>query len=311
MSDLPVVITGEHMIYRFRPDMEPKWFVRDGDLIEVEPPGGAAAWSPSEEDIVDSVDIENVENSHNAATGPIYVEGAMPGDTLAFDIIAIEVAVPVGRIMLIPSFGLLKGHFSRGRTKVVKVAGETVYFNDLRIPIQPMIGTVGVPPAEGAWSTVYPHDGGGNMDCNDVAPGSRIYLPVAVEGGLLAMGDTKPAMGDGEVNGTGVSAPVVIRGRVDVIKEKISRPIIETSDEWMTVASADTLEEACQLANLDMIALLEQNLDMSRAEAYMLTGVVGDLRICQVVNPKVTVRMAVSKRYLPTAFRDASISADA
>jgi amidase len=311
MSDSPIVITGEHMIYHFRPDMEPKWFVESGDLIEVQPPGGVGSWSPSEEDVVEQVDIENAEDSHNAATGPIHVQGALPGDTLMFDIMDIDVAVPVGRIMLIPTFGLLRNHFGQARTKIVNVDGETVDFNGLRIPVQPMIGTIGVAPATGAWSTVYPHDGGGNMDCNAVAPGSRIYLPVAVEGGLLAMGDTKPAMGDGEVNGTGVSAPVVIRGRVNVVKETIPRPIIETTDEWMTVASADTLEEACEFANLDMVRLLERNTGMSLEDAYMLTGVVGDLRICQVVNPKVTVRMAISKRYLPNAFRDSSLSTDA
>ena len=246
MAEKAIVITGEHVIYHFRPDMEPKWHVKSGDLIEVHPPPDMHSEIQTEDDVFDEIDIENVKNSHNAAVGPIHIENAQPGDTLSFNILDLQLVNDKGYVRLFPVFGLLQDHVTQPRTKIVKIDSDIVQFNDLRIPSRPLIGTIGVAPVEGVWSTVYQHDFGGNMDCTDVTRGACIYFPVSVEGALLAMGDTKAIMGDGEVNGTGVSMPVIVTGRVEVIKQSIVRPLIETNDEWMTVASANTLEEACK-----------------------------------------------------------------
>ncbi len=294
------VITSEHVIYHFRPDMEPKWYADDGDVLVVHTPDGVHGQIQSEDDVLEEIDKDKI----NDAVGPIFVRGAQPGDTLMFDILDITVPSSSGYILVMPTFGLLHKHVRKARTKMVDIRNGEVVFNDLRIPLRPVIGTIGVAPAEGVWSTLYQHDFGGNLDCTDICPGSRAYFPVFVEGALLAMGDGKAVMGDGEVCGTGVGCPLQITARVKVIKRTIPRPMLETEDAWMTVASADTLEKACEMANLDLIDVIVKATGYSWEEAYMLTSLVADLKICQVVDPLMTVRMAMPKRYLPQAFAD-------
>ena len=291
------IITDEHVIYHFRPDMEPKWYVDDGDIIELHAPDGVHGQIQSESDTMDNVDEDNI----NDSVGPIFINGAKPGDTLLFDIHDIRVPSEQGYVLAFPTFGLLQDYLEKGQTKITRIENNHVFFNNLRIPVKPVIGTIGVAPMEKTWSSLYGHDFGGNMDCTDICAGSRLYLPIFVEGGLLAMGDGKAVMSDGEVCGTGVGVPLVITGRVEVIKKKINRPLIETEKEWMTIANAKTFEEACQMANLDLIEILMRVHNISWTEAYMLTSLVADLRICQVVNPHSTVRMAISKEYLPNA----------
>lgn len=292
------IITSEHVIYHFRPDEEAKWYVEDGDIIEVHAPDGVHGQIQSENDVMEEVDEDNI----NDSVGPIFIKGAMPGDTLSFNITDVTVPSHQGYILAFPSFGLLQDNIINGVTKICKIEDNVVKFNNINIPVKPVIGTIGVAPKEGIWSTVYGHDFGGNMDCTEVCAGSRIYFPVFVEGALLAMGDGKAVMSDGEVCGTGVGVPLIITGCLDVIKKTIKRPIIETEDEWMTVASAKTLKEACKIANLDLIEIIMKVHNMSWDEAYMLTSLVADLRICQVVNPLMTVRMAISKKYLQKVF---------
>ena len=164
--------------------------------------------------------------------------------------------------------------------------------------MEPCIGTIGVAPAEGSISTLVPADHGGNMDTRDVRAGTTLYLPVRTPGGMLAMGDGKAAMGDGEVCGTGVGVPLNILGRVSVLKQvPHARPVLESAHEWQTIASAPTLEGATRLAVEDMISLLNRSHGMTWVDGYMLCSLVGMLRISQVVDPQMTVRLALDKRY--------------
>ncbi len=122
---------------------------------------------------------------------------------------------------------------------------------------------------------------------------------------MLAMGDCKAAMADGEMCGTGAEIATEIDVTLEVIDDPataIERPLIETADAWKTVASAQTLEEACQLANLDLIELLSVAHGFDPTEAYMFSSLVGGLEISQVVDPLVTVRNAIPKTYLSTPF---------
>lgn len=298
MKENRKIISSDHVIYHFRPDMKPEWFVDEGDVLVIQTPDGTHGQIKSEDDVIEKIDEDKI----NDAVGPIFIRGAQPNDTLVFDIMDISIPSSRGYILVIPTFGLLHKKVTKARTKIVSILEKDVCFNELRIPIRPIIGTIGVAPAQGTWSTLYGHDHGGNLDCTDICPGSRVYFPVFVEGALLAMGDGKAVMGDGEVCSTGVGCPLEITGRVEVIKQTIPRPMIETKDEWMTLASANTLEEACQIANSDLIDIIVKVKGYSWEEAYMLTSLVADLRICQVVNPLMTVRMAISKQYLPQVF---------
>jgi len=115
------------------------------------------------------------------------------------------------------------------------------------------------------------------------------------------MGDAKAVMGDGEVCGTGVGVPINVFARFEVLKGKrLSRPVIESDTEWEFIASAETVEQACNIANEDMISAICRVRGCSWEEAYMLSSLVGNLRISQVVDPLMTVRMAIEKKYLPT-----------
>lgn len=296
LDDNRLVITSEHVIYNFNPEIEPKWHVEPGQPVEIRCPDGVHGQIRTESDRYQAVDYDHV----NDAVGPIAVTGAEPGDRLVFDIEHIAVPQDWGYVLMIPKFGLLQDRYAEARTKIVPIRDGKVVFNDLRIPLDPCIGTIGVAPAEGRYNTVIPFDHGGNMDTTAVRAGARVHFPVNQRGGLLALGDAKAVMGDGEVCGTGVGVPINVFAHLEVIKGgRLPRPVIETVEEWQTVASAQTLEAACKLATEDMIGLLQRAKGYSWDDAYMLVSLAGALRISQVVDPLMTVRLAMSRDYLP------------
>jgi amidase len=289
-------LSATQVSYTFSPTTEPKYHVRSGDTLVVETPDCFGGVIKSEQDTHDVLDLERV----NGAVGPIYVEGANPGDCLKVKIRSIRITSRTGVMMTIPGFGLLKENIKTGKTKVCRISKNRIVFEDgLRIPLSPMIGTIGVAPERETISTITPGSHGGNLDTKDVKAGSSVYFPVFVKGALLGLGDCHATMGDGEVCVTGVETPAQVTLKVDVIHGlKLFRPIIETGDEWMTLGSAATLEEAAKQAAEDMLNIVKKKLGLSDEEAYMLLSAAGDLRISQVVNPNATVRMAVSKSFL-------------
>ncbi len=291
------IITSEHVIYHFDATMEGKWRVKPGELIEIRCPDGVHGQIRTEHDRYQAVDYDHV----NDAVGPIHVEGAEAGDRLVIDIEDIQIPQDWGYVLLIPQFGLLQEKIKEAKTKIVGIRDGHVHFDELSIPLDPCIGTIGVAPAEGRYNTVIPFDHGGNMDTTAIRAGARVNFAVNQPGGLIAMGDAKAVMGDGEVCGTGVGVPINVFARFEVIKGKrLPRPVIETADEWQFIASAETLEQACNMANEDLIAAISRVRGSSWEEAYMLSSLVGNLRISQVVDPLMTVRMAIDKKYLPT-----------
>jgi len=237
----------------------------------------------------------------NDAVGPIFVEGAEVGDRLVFDIADIQVPQDWGYILIPYNFGLLKAKVTEPRTKIVKIQDRKVEFAGLSIPLDPCIGTIGVATAEGRHSTLIPFDHGGNMDTTAIRAGARVHFPVNQTGAMLALGDPKAVMGDGEVCGTGVGVPINVFATIEIVKGgRLPRPVIETAEEWQFIASADTVEQACQVANEDLIAALMRAKGLTWEEGYMLSSLVGNLRISQVVDPLMTVRMSIRKTYLPT-----------
>ena len=290
------IISSEHVIFNFNPEIEAKWWVRPGVPLEIRCPDGVHGQIQNESDRYHGVDYDKI----NDAVGPIHVEGAEPGDRLIFVIEDIRVPQDWGYILIVPKFGLLQDKVAEAHTKIVPIRDGKVVFNGLEIPLDPCIGTIGVAPAEGRYSTVIPHDHGGNMDTTAIRKGAHVHFPVNRPGGLIALGDPKAAMGDGEVCGTGVGVPINVFAHMEVVKNgRHPRPIIETDSEWQFVASADTLEEACKLATADLIEVLRRVRGFTWAEAYMLVSIAGFLRISQVVDPLMTVRLAIAKAYLP------------
>lgn len=298
-----VKITDEHLISEFTPSLEEAWTVAGGDRLTIETIDSLSGTVTSEADILD----EPPQADPNPSTGPIRVEGATPGDVLKVDVEAMRLREPYGRVITLSGHGLLPDHddFDLPRTRINPIEDGTISFQGIDIPVDPLIGTIGVAPASDAYSTRIPYDHGGNLDTRDVGPESTIYLPIFQDGALLAMGDAKAVMSDGELCGSGVEIATEIDVTVDVIDEpavSLSRPLIETSRFWKTVASAESLEEACRIANLDMTDLLSAAHGIDRTDAHMLSGLVSDLEISQIVNPLVTVRNATPKKYLSDPF---------
>ncbi len=298
------ITPADGKLYEFTPDLEAAVTVDTGSPLTVETLDSLEGAIQSDDDVLASIPDEV-----NAATGPIAVDGAEPGDVLAVHIEEIRIAEESGRVITIEGFGLLDGHegIEAPRSRMTPVDGDTLTFDDLEIPVDPCIGTIGVATRddEEGYSTLVPHDHGGNLDTTDIAAGNTVYFPVFQPGAMLAMGDCKAAMADGEMCGTGAEIATEIDLRLEVLSDPgfdLERPLVETPDAWKPLASAGTLEEACELANQDAIALLTAEHGVSETEAYMLSSLVGGLEISQVVDPLVTVRNAIPKAYCSSPF---------
>ncbi len=295
-------------IYEFTPDLEAIETVESGTELTIDTRDSLDGAVQSDSDVLESVPEEV-----NAATGPIAVSDAEPGDVLRVEIEAIRLAEDHGRVVTIDGFGLLDGDeaIDAPRTRMTPVDGDsdehTISFDDLEVPVAPVIGTIGVAPDAESYTTLVPHDHGGNLDTTDITVGNTVYLPVFQSGAMLAMGDCKAAMADGEMCGTGAEIACEIDVTLEVIDGDdaavdLERPLVETDDAWKPLASAETLEEACKLANRDAISLLAAEHGFDDTEAYMVSSLVGGLEISQVVDPLVTVRNAIPKTYLSSPF---------
>lgn len=231
-------------------------------------------------------------NIINPATGPVYIEDAKPGDILKVEILDIEIG-DKGVFLTGPDLGTLGHIIKEEKIKIVDIKDGKVIFNEkIHIPIEPMIGVIGTAPQGEGIPTGTPGDHGGNMDCKRITKGSTLYLPVNVDGALLAIGDLHAVMGDGEVAVCGVETPGEVTVKVTVLKDiELPLPMLIDGERMMTIASAKTLDEASVLATENMHKILTDIVGMDVNEAVMLLSAIGDLRICQIVDPLMTVRM--------------------
>ena len=235
----------------------------------------------------------------NPVSGPVYIDGAKPGDALK---VTIESFKPSdwGWTANIPGFGLLADQFEDPALHIWKYDPATLtpamYGPGGRVPLKPFTGTIGVAPAEaGEHSIVPPRRVGGNMDIRDLAAGSTLYLPVEVEGALFSVGDTHAAQGDGEVCGTAIESPMEVSLTFDLLKGADLRfprfstpgPVSRHLDEKGYVATTGIgpdLFQASRDALSSMIDLVSKHHAMSAVDAYMLCSVCGDLRISEIVD---------------------------
>ncbi|PAU83223.1 acetamidase [Halorubrum salipaludis] len=295
-------------VYEFAPAMDPVYEAADGESLTIETVDSLNGAIQTDDDLLDAIPEEV-----NAATGPIAVAGASPGDVLAVEIEDVRVTEDVGRVLTAPGFGLLQDDpdIDHPATRITEVDAESdgssggIDFEGIDVPIEPVIGTIGVATAEETVSTLTPDDHGGNLDTTDMTAGTTAYFPVFQEGAMLAMGDSKAAMADGEMCGTGAEIGTEIDVTLSVIEAPeipLRRPLVDTGDAVKTIASAPTMEEAAELANRDAVRLLAHEHGFSRTEAYLFSSLVGGLEISQVVDPQVTVRNAVPSEHLSVPF---------
>ena len=289
-------ITSDKVIYSFKVEMKPVERVLPGEIFEVETNDCFYGQIKREDQLITEVDFSKI----NPATGPIYVEGAQPGDILKVEILKIELPER-GVIVTVPGEGILGDMVKSAKTNIVKIKKDFCYFNGIKIPVNPMIGVIGVAPSQedGEYPTGSPWKHGGNMDTKDITNGSTLYFQVNQDGALLALGDCHAVMGDGEVcvAGCEINSKVILK--VDLIKnKKIKWPIVETENSWMIIASGKNLEEASKEAVENAVEYLMKGLNLSWDDAYMLSSMVLDLKVSQVVDPNKTVRASIPKDIL-------------
>ncbi|HEY3061250.1 MAG TPA: acetamidase/formamidase family protein [Chloroflexota bacterium] len=232
----------------------------------------------------------------HALSGPIFVRGAEPGDTLAIHIRDVQTA-DWGFTMQRPGAGLLLGFPDYFRAYALR-DGFAELTPNVRIPLRPFLGVMGVAPADGDYSTIPPGPHGGNLDCRDLIAGSTLYLPVFVAGALFSCGDGHAAQGDGEVCVTAIECAVTARLRFELLKNRpaLAEPRAETPAEWMTLSAAPTFEQAARQCLEAMLDLIGERTGLARADAYALASAAVDLRVNQVVNrPMIGVRAVLSK----------------
>jgi acetamidase/formamidase len=228
----------------------------------------------------------------HAVCGPVEVRGALPGMSLEIEIIDIQPG----------DWGWTRaGGFPSELNKRLDIheQGQTLVWSidrasgtarnqlGIEVPISPFMGVMGMPPAEpGIHSTVPPRVTGGNIDCKELLPGSTLYLPIAVEGGLFSTGDGHAAQGDGEVSGTGIECPIERVELAFTLRPDLTlkAPRANTAAGWLTFGFDEDLDEAMAMALDGMLDLLGEQFDLSRSEAIGVASAAVDLHVTQVVN---------------------------
>lgn len=230
-------------------------------------------------------------------TGPLYVESAEPGDTLAVRIEHVE-PTDAGAQGVIPDFGVLE--WDRLPLHFFKPEGNKVrWLRGLEYELRPNVGAIGVAPQDGEIPSVYPGDHGGNMDMKHIRAGATVLLPVWHPGAVLFVGDCHQRQGDGELPGCVAETNAEVTLRVDVLKGRtIKRPRVLTEDRLMLIASAETLDEAVQIAVRDTVDMLMEEKGFDEDDAYLFTGIWCDAEICQVVDPLKTARVAMDREVI-------------
>ncbi|MBU8917491.1 acetamidase/formamidase family protein [Bacillus sp. FJAT-29953] len=282
------IIRKEQGVLTMSPNNKPVKKVQAGSTVVFETYDCFSNQIQREDQLFSSVGWEQI----NPATGPLFVEGAEPGDILKVEILEIKIDQK-GVMTTTPKLGVLRDYVSGETTKIIPIQEGKAIFNDkIHIPIKPMIGVIGTAPGREEIPTGTPGQHGGNMDCKQIIKGSTLYLPVNVPGALLSMGDLHAVMADGEIVICGLEIPGEVTVKVGVLKEEsYPLPMLVSEEKLIAIASAETLDDAAKLATINMHQFLVQQLGIDVDEAGMLLSLVGDLRICQIVDPLMTARM--------------------
>lgn len=290
-------IHGRHHHFGWDNSFAPAERVAPGSTIEfqcLDSSGGQLNADSTVDDIA-KLDFATI----NPVTGPIFVEGAEPGDALK---VTIEMFKPsgFGWTANIPGFGLLADDFKESALNIWKYDAASLepalFGKNARVPLKPFAGTIGNAPGEkGHHSVVPPRRVGGNLDIRDLAAGTTLYLPVEVAGALFSVGDTHAAQGDGEVCGTAIESPMDVVFKLDLVKDaRLRTPRFTTSGPVtrhldakgyeVTTGIGPDLMAGAKEAVLQMVDLLAGRYRIDPVEAYMLASVCGDLRISEIVD---------------------------
>jgi acetamidase/formamidase len=254
----------------------------------------------------------------NPLTGPFFIDGAEPGDTLVVHILDLQVDGKQGVGTLDPGFGAVSStHYTpilekeplpqRAWYYPIDAEKKLITFQALdsdfktQFPLKPFLGCIGVAPARGeARSSIVPAEFGGNMDAAEVSPGNTLYLPVNVRGALFYFGDGHAAMGDGEVAGSAVEVPMKARFQFELVKGKSTDwPRFENDREIMAAGIYRPVDDAVRIAVTELIHWVHRDYGLSELDAYELFSKVGKLHLTEMVDPNYVVIASIDKKYLP------------
>ena len=289
-------VTRDKVCYRMSASNPPALRVEPGETfcVEMEDCYSGALQSPTD------VFTKEMWDTVNPATGPVYIAGAAPGDVLCVEVLALRTR-PWAVMCVEHGAGALGDRVEGVETVILPIRDHRLYLReDFSLPLRPMIGVIGVAPAGEPILNGTPGEHGGNMDCKEITAGAKVYLPVSAEGALLAVGDVHAVMGDGEVCICGAEVAGEADLRADVLKTDLPTPCVET-DEWLYfIASAKTLDECEGLVLAKAHAYLTRGLGLAPNDAARVMSLVGELQVCQVVDPLKTLRFAFPKDFLRT-----------
>ncbi len=300
----------EELKYNFA-SAPPVLRIKSGDTVETwtENALGPAVKKPG--------DTMAADQRPNPNTGPFYIEGAEPGDTLAVRLISIEPAHDWALGIAGPGFGgLTQTRYTpmldqsipeRMWYYRIDKQARTVEFSALdsdfkiKLPLRPFLGCLGVAPADDeSRSTIVPEFFGGNMDTPEVRAGTTVYFPVNAPGALLYLGDGHAAQGEGEIAGTAAEVAMNVSFKVELIKgRRITTPRLEDETHLMTAGSYRPLEDAMRIASRELIQWMVEDYGLSALDAYELLSVAMESNVSQIVDPNYTVVVKIKKEYLP------------
>lgn len=284
----------------------PALTVAAGDEISLEllDSSGNQVARGDDDGAVERLDMSEV----NPCTGPVFVEGAEPGDELVVTILDIAVR-DWAWTANIPNFGLLAADFPEPALRISTIREGVVSLPfGVDIPARPMIGTIGVAPnASGPAPLLVPTTSGGNMDIAQINAGTTLHLPVAVPGALFSAGDAHGVQGDGEVCGTGAETAATLRVRIDLQAGagrpspwyEYAAPTAERSAGAVaTTGIGPDLFTAAVEATRRAVDLVVARTTLDPVDAYLLLSLVGELRVSEIVDaPNWVVSMHVPTRY--------------
>lgn len=233
--------------------------------------------------------------------GPIVVDGAEPGDSVAIDLLEITPKED-GVTAILQQFGVLKDEFAEPKALKCPVRDGQAWFGDrIPIPLCPNLGTISTMPPEG-YKPAYAGAYGGDFDQKDVGVGSRVHLPVIHPGALVFFADPHAVISDGIISGTGIECSAMVKARIGLNKATgLDRPIIEQDETIQVLGWGPTVEAATEDASRGAVAFVANRTALTREEAYMLLGITGELRLGTSPRPVMCARLMVPRSVLTAA----------
>jgi acetamidase/formamidase len=290
--------------------------IQSGDTVKIQTAGAGGArvaamgvpqdQIPPEFELINKTVKDRGPGGH-VLTGPVYVEGAEPGDVLEVRIQKIDLGVSYAMNGFRATAGFLEEDFPYSRSKLIRLDAKRmmgIFGNGIEIPLKPFFGSMGVapPPAAGRYNSAPPWIHAGNIDNKEFVAGTTLYIPVHVKGALFEVGDAHAGQGDGEVDIQAMETSLVGTFQFVVRKDMhLTWPRGETSTHYIVMGMDEELVVATKIAVREMIDFLVKDKGLSRDDAYMLASVAADFHITQLVDGKKGVHGMILKSLFPAS----------